>query len=216
MPISKNKGFTLIELLISLTILAMILVIIFSALRTGARAWEKGEKNIETRRQSRIVLDLVKRQMASICFLNVINGGKNPFFLKGDAASLEFVSYISLVPENDFGMVFVRYLVKQTDEGKQNLFFYEKNIILLDDDFDSGEIDEDNFYKLTSDVDNIKFQYLDISKEDGLFQWQPAWDPETDTGFPAAVKIIFRENNKSGTVSIIARIKQENEIFSAK
>ncbi|HEX7533874.1 MAG TPA: prepilin-type N-terminal cleavage/methylation domain-containing protein [Syntrophales bacterium] len=38
-----NRGFTLLELLIALTITAMIVAIIFGALRIGIRAWEKGE-----------------------------------------------------------------------------------------------------------------------------------------------------------------------------
>ena len=62
---NANKGFTLLELLISLTILGVIVVIIFGAFRIGIRAWEKGEKDVESRQRQRIVLDLSKQQLAS-------------------------------------------------------------------------------------------------------------------------------------------------------
>ncbi|HNT58060.1 MAG TPA: prepilin-type N-terminal cleavage/methylation domain-containing protein, partial [Syntrophales bacterium] len=60
-----NRGFTLLELLISLTLLSVIAVLVFGALRLGVRAWEKGEATIETRQRERIVMDLLQRQMAS-------------------------------------------------------------------------------------------------------------------------------------------------------
>jgi len=46
-----RDGFTLLELLISMTILAMIVVIIFGAFRVGIRAWEKGEKDLGVRQR---------------------------------------------------------------------------------------------------------------------------------------------------------------------
>ena len=65
MPRDSSKGFTLLELLISLTIIGLILVIIFGALRIGVRAWEKGERDVESHQRRRVVLGLVKRQFAS-------------------------------------------------------------------------------------------------------------------------------------------------------
>ena len=67
----NSRGFTLLELLISLTIVALIVVIIFGALRIGIRAWEKGEKDVDVRQRQRIVLDLIKRQLASTCVSDV-------------------------------------------------------------------------------------------------------------------------------------------------
>ena len=93
----SSSGFTLLELLISLTILAVIVVIVFGALRVGVRAWEKGEKDIDARQRHRIVLDLFKRQLTSISLKKVRNAGKQPFLLKGDNTFLEFISNVSLV-----------------------------------------------------------------------------------------------------------------------
>ena len=70
---SISPGFTLLELLISLTIIGLILVIVFGALRIGARAWEKGERDVETHQIQRIVLDNMKRQIASTCLREIMS-----------------------------------------------------------------------------------------------------------------------------------------------
>lgn len=68
------------ELLISLTIISVIVVIISGALRIGVRAWEKGEQDIETRQRYRIVLDLMKRQLTSICLRKMTDKSRQSFF----------------------------------------------------------------------------------------------------------------------------------------
>ncbi len=45
-----------------MTILSMIAVLAFGALRLGVRSWEKGEKTVETKQRVRIVLNLLQRQ----------------------------------------------------------------------------------------------------------------------------------------------------------
>ena len=119
-----QRGFTLLELLISLTIMSVIVVIIFGALRIGIRAWEKGEKDLDIRQRQRIVLDLVKRQLASICGGDVWGRDQQLASLKGDNKSLEFVSQIPLAPGNRFGMVYVKYVVKpaKEDDGERLTF----------------------------------------------------------------------------------------------
>ncbi len=114
---NSHRGFTLLELLISLTILSVIVVIVFGALRIGSRAWEKGERELASRQRQRIVLDLVKRQMASMCVSEVWGRDQQLVLLKGDNKSVEFVSQIPLVPGNRFGMVYVRYAVKPMKGG---------------------------------------------------------------------------------------------------
>ncbi|MCK4391144.1 MAG: prepilin-type N-terminal cleavage/methylation domain-containing protein [Desulfobacterales bacterium] len=216
---NPNKGFTLLELLISLTILAVIVVIIFGALRIGVRAWEKGERDIEIHQRRRIVLDLIKCQLASICLNDIRNGGKEPFLLKGDDKSVEFVSLVPMVPGNEFGMVYVRYEVRQDDtEEKERLAFYEKNIVLLEKnagqdesekDADQVELDEDAFYELIPGVQSIAFEYLKYQSEEEAYEWQETWDPENDEGFPGAVRIILQEDAEAAPICVIARIEKD-------
>ena len=109
---SISSGFTLLELLISLTIMGLIVVVVFGAFRIGVRAWEKGEKDVETHQRQRVVLNLIKRQLASIFVHKVGNGNHRPFFLKGDKKSMEFLSNTSITPGNLSGLLYAIYVVK--------------------------------------------------------------------------------------------------------
>ena len=85
------------------------------------------------RQRQRIVLDLIKRQLASTSVGEVWGGDQQLASLKGDAKSVEFVSHIPLTPGNRFGTVYVRYVVKQAKGGEgEQPTFYERNVALLD------------------------------------------------------------------------------------
>lgn len=205
----RDRGFTLLELLISLVIVSIIVLLVFGALRTGIRAWEKSEADIESRQRRRVVLDLVKRQLESIVLRNIKNGGTDPFFLKGDDKSLEFVSAMSLIPGNLYGMVYVKYIVQKNKkddfQDTERLLFYEKNLVLLKEDEDLDEIDEDLYYELIPGAEHIRFEYFK-GGEDESAKWQETWDPAVDERFPKAVKMILQEESDSAVVTLVARV----------
>ena len=207
---NANKGFTLLELLISLTILGVIVVIIFGAFRIGVRAWEKGEKDVESRQRQRIVLDLIKRQLASICLREVKDANQQALLLKGDNKSIEFVSYIPMVPGNQFGTVYVKYMVKPEDGGeREKLVFWEKNIVLLNKETDMNDLHEDDFFELFPRVQSIVFEYLKGRTDEETWQWQQTWDQTIDEGFPRAIRVILMEDIERAPIYVIARIELE-------
>jgi general secretion pathway protein J len=201
----NSKGFTLLELIIALTITTVIVVIIFGALRVGIRAWEKGEKDVDIRQRQRIVLDLIKRQLASTSVSEVWSRDQQLVPLKGDNKSIEFVSHISIVPDNRFGMVYVRYAVRQEKEdNKEHLTFYEMNIASSDNKMDAGNPDEGNFSELLSGMNSIVFEYLKDRPGEEASIWQKSWDPAVDEGVPRAVRITIEENNEKTPIYMIA------------
>ena len=203
----QDRGFTLLELLISLTIVAVIVVIVFGALRTGIRAWEKGEKDVEARQRQRIVLDLIKRQLASICVSEAGGGDQHLIPLKGDNKSIEFVSCIPMAPGNRFGRVFVKYTVQSENGGnKEHLTFYEKNIVLPNRDIVVDDLDEDAFSELIPGMKSIEFEYLKDRPGEEASIWQETWDPAVDKGTPRAVRVTLRENVEKVPIYVIARI----------
>jgi len=220
-----NKGFTLLELLISLTILSVIVVIIFGGFRIGIRAWEKGERDVETRQRQRIVLDLIKRQIASICLREVKDAsqqsmllkGDDPsetkdanqqsVLLKGDDKSMVFLSLVPLVPGNRFGTVCVKYRVRPEDDGdRERLMFWEKNIVLMSKKTDMSALPEDEFFELLPGVQRISFEYLKGGTGEESSQWQQTWDQAMDEGLPRAVRVVMVEDVEKAPVSVIAPI----------
>ena len=203
---NKDNGFTLLELLISMTIISIIVVIIFSAFRVGVRAWEKGEQNVHIQQRLRIGLDLVKQQLASVCSRKIMDGGKRPFYLKGDDKTMEFVSLVSMIPGSESGMVFTRYIIKSDYETQTDrLSFYEKKIVLPDKDTRINPDDED-FYEIISGVHDISFEYLNDIFGGEASHWLQSWNHGVK--FPMAVRITIKKDKAAAPVYIIARIEQ--------
>lgn len=213
---SIPPGFTLLELLISLTIIGLILVIVFGALRIGSRAWEKGEKDVEIRQRQRVVLDNIKRQIASTC-LREIKGVEGEgrttkkVFFRGDSEGMEFMTRVPMVPTTRSGMVYVRYVVSEEDGGeKMRLMLFEKDIVFIEKEEDIGEQDEADFFELIPGAENIEFAYLKGPEDkDADPEWQEAWDPDSDTGIPLAVKITLQEDEDTTPIYVIARLRAE-------
>jgi general secretion pathway protein J len=203
-----RNGFTLLELMISLTIVGLILVVIFGSLRIGTRAWEKGEKDIEIHQRQRVVLDLIKRQIASTCVPESKVPDLRPLILKGDGTSMEFISRSPMVASNRAGMVYVKYLVSK-EGGKVSLSFLEEPFAFLDEKRELGSLDTDRFYELIPAAESIRFEYLKDSSVEEALEWQQTWDPEKSKGLPRAVKVIFKENSVSKPICVIARIESE-------
>jgi general secretion pathway protein J len=207
---SISSGFTLLELLISLTIMGLIVVVVFGAFRIGVRAWEKGEKDVETHQRQRVVLNLIKRQLASIFVHKVGNANSRPFFLKGDKKSMEFLSNTSIMPGNQSGLVYARYVVKPEDEDeKERLGFYEKNFALQDKE-KMEDLNEEDFLMLISDVHNIEFEYLKGQDGEEILEWEETWDPDKDKGFPRAVKVTLKVDADMAPIKMIVRIESES------
>lgn len=208
---SVPPGFTLLELMISLTIIGLILVLVFGALRIGVRAWEKGEKDVEIHQRQRVVLNSIKRQIASACLREIRIEDGEPFFFKGDKESMEFISTLSMVPTTQSGMVYVKYVVREEDEGeKKRLMLYEKDVVFIDKEKGVEDQDEADFFELIPGAEYIEFEYLKGPEdEDDEPEWQLSWDPDTDTEVPMAVKIIFKEDINESPIYLIARIQVE-------
>jgi general secretion pathway protein J len=201
----RNKGFTLLELLISMTILAMIVVIVFGAFRVGVRAWEKGENAVEGRQRQRIVLDLIRHQLASVCATPVLDREGKPIRFRGDRRSMTFVSLVQLTPGAPAGPTYVRYAVRHdATDDTAGLAFYERGTDLPDGMAGAGDPDEADFYQLLDGLGDIAFEYLKIRPDATESPWQESWDPAFDKGVPRAVRIMVRENSRKAPIYVIA------------
>ena len=201
----RTRGFTLLELLISMTILAMIVVIVFGAFRVGIRAWEKGGKAVENLQRQRIVLDLIKHQLTSVSATTVRNREGRPIRFQGDRQSMAFVSLLPLTPGSPAGPVYVRYAVRHdVKNDTDSLDFYESELVLPDRSPDPGEADESDFYELLGGVEEIAFEYLKIHPDETESPWQESWDPARDKGVPRAIRIMLRETSQKAPVYVIA------------
>lgn len=108
---SSESGFTLIELLVSLTIMAVILGIVGSALRTLSKNWETNANRIERLEMISRSFDIFQRDVSGLRRLVHSNDSGRFFIFSGSATRLAFVTTEPAYPTNP-GLYFVNYRIE--------------------------------------------------------------------------------------------------------
>ena len=206
--IHDASGFTLLELIISLTILGVVLLIIFGALRIGTRAWEKGEKDIAVYQRQRAVLGLLSQQIASAS-VHEIKLGDDAFYFRGSERKMEFVSRMPIVPGAQTGVVFVTYEIEDVaEEATVQLKLFEKDAGFMTDEDIENQKDGD-FLTLISGIENLHFEYLKSDEDDVI--WENAWDPAETEGMPLAVRVVLKQDEKSAPIDLVIPVRCQRE-----
>lgn len=202
-------GFTLVELVIALAIMGVVVVLVFGAMRIGVRAWEKGERDIESRQRERIALDLLKRQISSAYSPPESFGLEQIPAFAGDPRGMEFLSKIPLLPEHRYGLVTVRYRVAPVPGRREKRLLFSEGLPAVGQRETETPGREGDVFALIGGFTEIGFQYLKASTEQEAAGWEDVWDPEVDTGLPRAVKIVFMRGEDP--LVLIARIPSGGE-----
>jgi general secretion pathway protein J len=202
---TAGAGFTLLELMISMTIVALMVVTLFGGFRVGARAWEKGEKDMGGRQRQRIVLDLLRRQLASVCATEVLDAQGQPVLFQGDHKSMTFVSHVALTPGGMAVPVLVRLAVESDPDeaGAERLLFSERSLAMAGAG-GAGPEEAEGLSVLLAGEHSIGFEYLKIRPGEASSPWREKWDPAVETAPPRAIRISLRENEGKAPVYVIA------------
>ncbi len=209
---NTSAGFTLLELIISLTIIAIVVMMVQNGFKLSVSAWEKGESAVENQQQYRYALELMQRQMASVLPLDSSGkkGDSDDGIFKGDDASLEFASRISLISGTQTGPVRVRYRVETMDD-KKSVWFMENRLIDLLRDSSQDEPGEEDWHILLSSIHDFAFDYLaglptEGSLDDASF-WEPVWgESDEQKGVPLALRVRFQADEESMPLYLIVPI----------
>ncbi len=162
----SDSGFTLLELVISITMMAIILLIVGAAMRLSLRSVDHGERRIASIERFRASLNIVEAQIESQLPVKAQGTDITASVFYGDSDSMQFPSNFSLWG-NQRGYVTVSYKVVTDEFGKQDLYLQESGTGLPT----RGEV------KLFELFDRIYFDYFykDPAEEKGSWveQWQP-------------------------------------------
>ncbi|MBI4688186.1 MAG: prepilin-type N-terminal cleavage/methylation domain-containing protein [Nitrospirae bacterium] len=167
-----NKGFTLVELLLALLILTLVMAIIGTGYRLGAKAWEKGESETKDSQRLRITSGLISQQLKSFYPYAVKKEEGEMILFEGTDSSVLFATTSS----DGIGIKWVRY------SFREGTIFFQEGILPDKDLFEKIEGAGKNEEVIEEDISDLKLQYL--SEKEG---WIESWEPGKD--IPKAVKV---------------------------
>lgn len=114
------SGFTLIELLIALALIALIMLLLFSGLRLGSRAWEGVDALAERQAEQRIARGFMLRSLREARTVSVRVDDRDLPVFAGDAERLELAAPLS-ERVGIGGLYLLRFSLEAVDDERSGL-----------------------------------------------------------------------------------------------
>jgi general secretion pathway protein J len=170
----QPQGFTLIEILVSLSLLGIVFLLLFSSLYTANKSWIAGEKKISNNDESRLVALFLRRQISQALPITWVNNGKSKLLFKGNENILSFTSTLPAHRAGG-GLNLITIEVEQTED--------ESNLYIKYQPVASGSYSDNGEYKnnnalLISNVENIEFSYFGSNEKNQTAEWHSEWIDE--------------------------------------
>jgi prepilin-type N-terminal cleavage/methylation domain-containing protein len=192
----ESGGFTLLELVISLTIVSLIAVLVYTTLNVGARAAGHGEARSIENQRARAALTLITRHLKSAYPLS-LQGEEGMFvYFFGAPKELSFVSGAGR-PEAG-GLEKITYFIREHD-GRRSLWVRTSAPTLPADLLNNREGSLRQESEVLPDVEEIAWEYLRQSQQlnnqpqsQPREEWTDRWDGAKETTLPVAVRLSWR------------------------
>lgn len=194
--IIHTRGFTLIEILISMVLLSMTLLLLFSSLYTANKYWQLGEKTIEKNEETRLVDHFIRRLIIQAVPILWVENGEKKLLFQGKQDELRFVSTLP-AHRGGGGLHTLMLKVVTTDSTKQLALTHS----LLDPDIEpfSEIMNEEEFVVIANDIDTINLSYFGKTKNDEEARWFEEWDNELYMPQLVRLHIHTKNNSMNGT-----------------
>lgn len=171
----RNNGMTLVEVLVTLTILGILAVSIYTVFKSGLDAWSKAKTRLEIYQNARVIIDQLTKELQGA----FVGGGATFTGTDGTTDAVEFVA--NILTSEKYAPNF-KYEVPEI--FKIHYYVDEATHILKRDSIKNPADYTSTVYTDSIDfgfmVSNIQFQYLAVGSAN--------WTATPDT-LPDAVKI---------------------------
>jgi len=201
-----SGGFTLIEVIIALTLSAVILSIVYGAVRLAWRATDRGERRMDASQHVRTLVDRIVPLIHSAYPLVRGKDDDRELYFIGKSDSLGLVtSDVDRYRENPANLPGLRWIRLFVDSGGLNMeesYFYDAKA--LEGDVAGKPLAIDPYVK------SVKFEYYEVKEDDKNGTWVDEWEPDDDKfELPRAVRVslvIEEDGKKINVPPIVARI----------
>ncbi len=216
--IKNNKGFTILEVIVAVSILAFIMLLVWTTTSQSIRAKERGEGRSQVYQQSRFAMDKIINdlQMAFLVsdekLLGQVRGAQAMKVVfkgeeKGKDSEINFatLSHLRLFRDSrESDQAEVGYYIESDPEDHDVLRLMRRESQYIDDKPDEGGISD----VLIDGIKNFHLEFYNYEKD----EWDSSWDSEGrlhQNKLPQAVKVKMtfpHPDDKDGEIEFLTTV----------
>ena len=205
-----QQGFTLIEVMLAMTLLSIMMVLLFSAMRISAQSWEAGEGKIAQVNETAVVYHFFQRHLSMAHPLwddekegkQAFSFGMEPrtYSFQGTSTSLQFVSAF---PASAARPGLQLFRVEQVSQpGKEDAIKVTITPFFPAIDGEAWQPEEEI---LLENVRSFQLAYFGKDKKSGANFWQDQWLNQST--LPSLVQINIQRNNEIFWPEMVVALK---------
>jgi len=216
MPTSRRQlGFTLLELLVSISLAAVVLMILASGLLLAEGAWRRGTEREGVIEQNLAENEAIQAQMGS-AVPRVFRTQQNerPLELlsfRGDAKQVRYLSRYSWEGERNSGLWLASYRVVRESDGKEQLLVSETGLThdqQLANFFLADELSATRDVPFNDPADHIEISYLRSRSPGKLAAWVEEWKCEEQKELPRGVRIHWQSGKRGQDLQLVIPVME--------
>jgi type II secretion system protein J len=183
----RLAGFTFLEVIISLTIMALVVVVTYGALRLGIQAAARGEERKEENQRMRAALSLIRRQLKSVYPYPIQDQGESFVYFIGETEGVSFISSASRPEAGGFEKV--TYFLQGQERNKE-LWVRTSAPVLPADLVEDREGALSQEALVLTGVEEISWEYLWDGGD--KVEWWREWSGKEERTIPKAVRVTWQ------------------------
>lgn len=205
-------GFTLLETLIGLTLLGVMLVLIYSSLNVGLRAWDTGEKRVSVASHQRVVQSFLRRELSQVFPVRWRGIPESRIAFEGGKDEIKFVTALTLGASAREGGLQWGHLYVADDEApggerRRTLFIKRSGFNLQAKDWDGLEVAKP--IPLIVGVKSFEIGYYGAENETADSQWTSEWT--NPLRMPQLIKLTLEGDNGRDAPPLVVSLRLGEE-----
>ncbi len=193
-----KKAFTLVEILVSVGIVSLVAVALYSLFANGVNAWRRGSENKVYERNIRLTSEKLTKELRNVFEFSMI-----PF--EGTEDLVMFPALMPAVLDDEEDIARDYYQVGRIayffDKSKDAL---SKEVKPFSEVLDEEEIGESKI--LIQDVSELKISYCYLDNASGTYKWKDDWKTEDQDSIPQALNIEITFKGPAGEKGTFSKV----------
>jgi prepilin-type N-terminal cleavage/methylation domain-containing protein len=214
----RQRGFTLLELLLSVSLTAVVLTLLLTAVRLTERAWRRGNERLAAVAQSLAEGEAIQAQMSSAIPRHInTQYEERPLQLisfQGDSKQVRFLSNYSWEGGRNFGLWMVSYRITKEQDGKEQLMVSETGLSQeprLVSFLMTNQPSQEQALAFGDRADQIELSYLRPSASGIPVAWVPEWKCDNQKQLPRGVRIHWQRGKEEQDLTLIIPVWEERQ-----